>query len=191
MSVIPCIDVCITQNVGKTKELKVPVTIFSTVHPDKSLQTTAVINCRASTTFIHWMFVWKHGIKTPFQIRNADGEVSQREITHYCPLAIKINDWLMVGKFNVMNMSDWDMILLGKPWLSAMNPNINWAKDTLQLPTTKVQYNLKKPSRGNGDSLPLQNPHHLPRREPPLKKKKIWRNLPLCTPLFQKMENKP
>jgi hypothetical protein len=83
------------------------------------------------------------------------------------------------------------MILLGKPWLSAMNPNINWAKDTLQLPTTKVQYNLKKPSRGNGDSLPLQNLHHLPRREPPLKKKKIWRNLPLCTPLFQKMENKP
>ncbi|KIK32594.1 hypothetical protein CY34DRAFT_65699, partial [Suillus luteus UH-Slu-Lm8-n1] len=102
----------------------------------KSLQTTAVVDCGASATFIHWMFVRKHGIKVhqfakPFRIRNADGEVSKREITHYCHLAIKIDDRLMIGKFNVMNMSDNDMILLGKPWLSAMNPDINWAKDTL------------------------------------------------------------
>jgi hypothetical protein len=42
----------------------------------------------------------------------------------------------MFGKFNIMNMSDRDMILLRKPWLTAMNPDIDWAKDTLRLPLT-------------------------------------------------------
>jgi hypothetical protein len=43
---------------------------------------------------------------------------------------------LMFGKFNIMNMSDHDMILLVKPWLTAMNSDIDWAKDTLRLPST-------------------------------------------------------
>jgi hypothetical protein len=51
------LDVCIVQNVRKPKELKVPATIFSSIHPDKSLQTTAVVNCSTAATFIHWMFV--------------------------------------------------------------------------------------------------------------------------------------
>jgi hypothetical protein len=135
------LDVRIVQNVGKTKELRVPASIFSSIHPDKSLQTTAVVDCGAASTFIHWMFVRKHGIKThrfttPFPIRTADGKISENPITHYCHLAIKIDGRLMFGKFNIMNMSDRDMILLRKPWLTAMNPDINWAKDTLRLPST-------------------------------------------------------
>jgi hypothetical protein len=50
----------------------------------------------------------------------------------------------MFGKFNIMNMSDRDMILLGKPWLTAMNPDIDWAKDTLQLPSTPRSLRLEK-----------------------------------------------
>jgi hypothetical protein len=50
----------------------------------------------------------------------------------------------MFGKFNIMNMSDRDMILLGKPWLTAMNPDINWAKDILQLPLTPRSLRLEK-----------------------------------------------
>jgi hypothetical protein len=97
MLATPCIDVRIARNVGKTKEFRVQATIFSSVHPGKSLQTTAVVDCGASATFIHWMFVRKHGIKVhefrkPFKIRNADGEISKREITHYCHLTIKIDD---------------------------------------------------------------------------------------------------
>jgi hypothetical protein len=58
------LDVCIVWNVGKPKELRVLATIFSSIQPDKSLQTTAVVDCSAAATFIHWMFVRKHGIKT-------------------------------------------------------------------------------------------------------------------------------
>jgi hypothetical protein len=130
------LDVHIVQNVGKPKELRVLVTIFSSIHPDKSLQTTAVVNCSAAATFIYWMFVQKHEIKiycftTPFPIQTTNGKISENPIAHYCHLAIKIDGRLMFGKFNIMNMSDQDMILLGKPWLSAMNPDINWARDTL------------------------------------------------------------
>jgi len=50
----------------------------------------------------------------------------------------------MFGKFNIMNMSDRDMILLGKPWLTAMNPDIDWAKDTLRLPSTPRSLRLEK-----------------------------------------------
>jgi len=50
---------------------------------------------------------------------------------HYCHLAIKVDGRLMFRKFNIMNISDRDIIILGKPCLSAMNPDIDWAKDTL------------------------------------------------------------
>jgi hypothetical protein len=50
----------------------------------------------------------------------------------------------MFGKFNIMNMSDCNMILLGKPWLTAMNPDIDWTKDTLRLPSTSRSLQLKK-----------------------------------------------
>src|SRR6267154_6730751 len=148
MLATPYIDVCTVKNVGKTKELRVPATIFSSVHPNKSLHTTAVVDTGAGATFIHWMFVRKHGIKThklekPFSIRTADGKTSEKKCTHYCHLAIKIDDRLMIGKFNVMNMSDRDMILLGKPWLSAMNPEINWTNDTLRLPATDRSLRLE------------------------------------------------
>jgi len=74
----------------------------------------------------------------------------------------------MFGKFNIMNMSDRDMILLGKPWLTAMNPDIDWAKDTLQLPSTPRSLQLEKAF----EKLWRENsaPNPLP---PPKPKKKI------------------
>jgi hypothetical protein len=47
------LDVHIVQNVGKPKELRVLATIFSSVHPDKSLQTTAIVDCSAATMPLH------------------------------------------------------------------------------------------------------------------------------------------
>jgi hypothetical protein len=72
----------------------------------------------------------------------------------------------MFGKFNIMNMSDRDMILLGKPWLTAMNPDIDWAKDTLQLPSTPRSLRLKKAFEK------LWRENSAPNPTPPLKPKK-------------------
>jgi hypothetical protein len=72
----------------------------------------------------------------------------------------------MFGKFNIMNMSDRDMILLGKPWLTAMNSDINWAKDTLRLPLTPRSLQLEKAFEKLWRENSVSNP------TPPLKPRK-------------------
>jgi hypothetical protein len=42
----------------------------------------------------------------------------------------------MIGKFNVMHLGWRDQILLGIPWLRAMDPIIQWRAGTLSLPRT-------------------------------------------------------
>jgi hypothetical protein len=69
----------------------------------------------------------------------------------------------MFGKFNIMNMSDRDIILLRKPWLTAMNPDIDWAKDTLQLPSTPRSLRLKKAFEKLWRENSISNPTPLPK----------------------------
>jgi hypothetical protein len=86
----------VTQTVGKKTEFRVPLTLLST-RLSKSIETTAIIDSRASGMFINWMFVRKHSIPThklskPFNIRTADGSHSKGgKITDYCILGIRID----------------------------------------------------------------------------------------------------
>jgi uncharacterized protein YdaU (DUF1376 family) len=50
----------------------------------------------------------------------------------------------MYGKFNVHKLGHCDLILLGIPWLKAMNPTIDWAKENLDLPATEQSVRLEK-----------------------------------------------
>jgi hypothetical protein len=43
----------------------------------------------------------------------------------------------MRGKFNIHKLGRRNLILLGIPWLKAMNPIINWADESLSLPWTE------------------------------------------------------
>jgi hypothetical protein len=54
---------------------------------------------------------------------------------------VKIDDCTMIGKFNVTHLGKHDQILLGIPWLRAMDPIIRWKTGTLSLPRTP-KYNL-------------------------------------------------
>jgi hypothetical protein len=42
----------------------------------------------------------------------------------------------MIGRFNIMCLGRHDQILLGIPWLHAMDPMIQWKAGTLSLPRT-------------------------------------------------------
>jgi len=55
---------------------------------------------------------------------------------HYCILTVKIDDCAMIGKFNVTRLGRRDQILLGIPWLRAMDPIIRWKVGMLSLPRT-------------------------------------------------------
>jgi hypothetical protein len=89
----------------------------------------------------------------------------------------------MIGKFNVMNMSDRDMILLGKPWFSAMNPNINWAKDTLQHPATKRSEQLKEALQRKWGLPPILKPAPLPKKRTTIEEEDPEKFAPMYSPL--------
>jgi hypothetical protein len=122
--------------------MRIPITLISSSRP-RTVETTAVVDSGASGTFISEDFIKDHKIKThhlkkPFRVRNANGTNSGKgRITHYCTIMVKVDQRTMYGKFNVHKLGHRDLILLGIPWLKAMNPNINWAEDTLDLPRTE------------------------------------------------------
>jgi hypothetical protein len=139
---VPLEDIRLVRKIGERKELHIPITLISKTHL-KTVEMTVVIDSGASGTFISESFVKEHKITThrlkePFRVNNADGTNSRKgSITHYCVLTMKIDQRTMRGKFNVHKLGRHDLILLGIPWLKAMNPVINWAEETLTLPWTE------------------------------------------------------
>jgi hypothetical protein len=76
--------------------MRIPITLISETRL-KTVETTAVIDSRASGTFISEAFIKDHWIKThqlkePFRVSNADGTSSGKgSIMHYCILDVKID----------------------------------------------------------------------------------------------------
>jgi hypothetical protein len=128
-SVSSNVTVRLVQAIGERKELHVPMTLIFKTRL-KTVETTAIIDLGAAGTFIFEDFIKLHKIQThclskPFKVTTADGSLSKSGlITHYCILTIKIDNCAMIGKFNVTHLGKHDQILLGIPWLCAMDPII-------------------------------------------------------------------
>jgi hypothetical protein len=156
---VPLNDIRLVRKIGERKELRIPITLISETRL-KTIETTAVIDSGASGTFISEAFIKDqkirtHRLKEPFRVSNADGTSSGKGyITHYCVLDVKINQQTMRGKFNVHKLGRRDQILLGIPWLKAMNPDINWAEETLALSQTAngnlIEKEVDKERKKNG-----------------------------------------
>jgi hypothetical protein len=129
------------QAIGERKELRVPMTLISKTRL-KTVETTAIVDSGAAGTFISEDFIKLHKIRThrlskPFKVTTADGSLTKGgPIMHYCVLTMKIDDCAMIGKFNVTCLGKHNQILLGIPWLRAMDPMIQWKAGTLSLPRT-------------------------------------------------------
>jgi hypothetical protein len=121
-SVSSSVTVRLVQAIGERKELHVPMTLISKTHL-KTVETTAIIDSGAAGTFISKDFIKLHKICThqlskPFKVTTADGSLSKSSpITHYCVLTVKIENCVMIGKFNVTCLGQHDQILLGILWL--------------------------------------------------------------------------
>jgi hypothetical protein len=83
---------------------------------------------------------------------------------------VKIDQQTMRGKFNVHKLGYRDLILLGIPWLKAMNPIINWAEESLSLPWTEKSDLLEE------DVDIEQRKGGLPALFPKKKGKRKWKN---------------
>jgi hypothetical protein len=77
------------------------------------------------------------------------------------------------------------MILLGKPWLTAMNPDIDWAKDTLRLPSTPRSLRLEKAFEKlwRENSTPNPTPPPKPRKKVSIEEEDPEQFAPLHAPL--------
>jgi hypothetical protein len=77
------------------------------------------------------------------------------------------------------------MILLRKPWLSAMNPDIDWAKDTLWLPSTPRSLRLEKAFEKlwRENSIPNPTPPLKPRKKVVIEEEDLEQFTPLHSPL--------
>jgi hypothetical protein len=128
-SVSSDVTIRLVQAIGERKELHVPMTLISKTRL-KTVETTAVVDSGAAGTFISEDFIKIHKIRThqlskPFKVTTADGSLTKGgPITRYCVLTVKIDDCAMIGKFNVTRLGKHDQILLGIPWLRAMDPII-------------------------------------------------------------------
>ncbi|KAG1734792.1 hypothetical protein EDB19DRAFT_1996394 [Suillus lakei] len=117
------------KTIGRFNEFRVPAAIFSTKE-DKVILTSVIVDSGAGGSFINKTFVKAKGIKThklrhPFHITTVDGSHSlDGKVTDYCVLVIKMDKRTMIGKFNITKLFPRDNFLMGKPWLSAMNPMI-------------------------------------------------------------------
>jgi len=161
-SVSSNVTVRLVQAIGERKELRVPMTLISKTRL-KTVETTAVVDSGAAGTFISEDFIKLHKIRThrlskPFKVTTADGSLTKGgPITHYCVLTVKIDDCAMIGKFNVTRLGKRDQILLGIPWLRAMDPIIRWKAGTLSLPRTPksdlIEEDVDSERKKNG--LPL------------------------------------
>jgi hypothetical protein len=140
-SVSSDVTVRLVQAIGERKELRVLMTLISKTCL-KTVKTTAIIDSGVAGTFISKDFIKLHKIQThhlskPFKVTTANRSLSKSSlIMHYCVLTIKIDDCAMIGKFNVTRLGKHDQILLGIPWLCAMDPLIQWKAGMLSLPRT-------------------------------------------------------
>jgi len=158
----------------------------------KTVETTAVIDSGAAGTFISEDFVKLHKIRThhlskPFKVTTADGSLSKSgPITHYCILTVKIDNCTMIGKFNVTRLGKCDQILLGIPWLQAMDPIIRWKARMLSLPRTPksdlIEEDVDNEQRKN--NLPplfskKQKYEHSQLRKEPVKPERVDSTIPM------------
>lgn len=135
----------------------------------------------ASGTFISDSFCKRHKIRThklskPFPVITADGlDAAGGLISHYCVLTVKTDERTMIGKFNVARLAKQDKILLGFPWLKALNPDINWVEGTLSLPATECSLNIERSinlTRKHNELPPL----FLSKMPAPIERPPMWKN---------------
>jgi len=98
----------------------------------------ALLDSGATGLFMNKEFVEKNGfrmekLERPVKVMNADGTHNKgRDIMHEVMCNIYYKGHRERAKFDVCNLGRTEVIL-GMPWLTAHNPEIDWEKDKVKL----------------------------------------------------------
>nr|ODN74269.1 hypothetical protein L203_06646 [Cryptococcus depauperatus CBS 7841] len=106
----------------------------------------AMLDSGATNNFINSTFLAETNIqkikkKNPLQLQVIDGRpIKSGAVTHNtCPIQILTQDHKETVSFDITTLGDYPVIL-GLPWLSHHNPNINWINRTIDLSSVTTLY---------------------------------------------------
>ena len=127
MPVSPTLDIhSVTVGTVTQNTLYIPL---STVTNAKTVETQALINCRAGGMFIDQNFTQNfkiHLLTKQITAQNVDGTINKKgTIKSYIKLEFKINSRKFREQFYVTGLGK-QKIILGLTWLQKYNPLINW-----------------------------------------------------------------
>jgi hypothetical protein len=126
--------------------LNLPISFLS-VH--KMIVEVALVDSRATENFIDQRTAQQWGVGTiklslPHLVYNVDGTQNQAgTLTEYCTLCCLIGDKESLQHFYITNLGR-DCILLGYPWLSEFNPQIDWTKGEVDGGKVHIKTKWKK-----------------------------------------------
>ena len=141
MPVSPTLDIhSVTVGMITQNTLCIPL---STVTNAKTVETQALINCRAGGMLIDQNFTQNfkiHPLIKPITARNVDGTINKKgTIKSYVELEFKINSRKFREWFYVTGLGK-QKIILGFTWLQKYNPLINWKTGKIEWKDQKFNF---------------------------------------------------
>ena len=140
----------------------------------ENVETLGLINSGAGGKFIDQNFTKESGFKTlkleePLRVLNVDGTENKRgTIKDYVELNLEINGRKSLEQLMVTGLGK-EQIILGFPWLTDHNPDINWKTG---------QFSRREPAKRRFFNLPIRKENKTsPRRFfklPPWKQDKVF-----------------
>ena len=125
------------------QSITIPVTLYKTEN-GKITETTALVDsgatiCCIDLHFGQWMKWPLLKLRKPIRARNADRTSNKGGMIRYqVDLNLRIKDRNSLQRFFVMDLGNKNTIILGHPWLTKMNPLINWTAGTVRMRGTPV-----------------------------------------------------
>jgi len=131
--VSPCLDIhSVLVGTVKQQSITIPVKFpIGAKETRKIVETHALIDCGAGGKFIDQNFARKLGLeltplKKPLPVRNVDGTLNKKgSIKHKVQLRLKVGDRIF-NKTLLMSGLGKQKAILGLPWLTKHNPDVNW-----------------------------------------------------------------
>ena len=119
------------------------MTLYKTEN-GKIAETTALVDSGATICCIDLHFVRRMKwpllcLRKPIEARNADGTSNKGgRIRYQVDLNLRIEDRNSLQCFFVMDLGNKNTVILGHPWLTRTNPQINWTAGTVKMRGTPV-----------------------------------------------------
>ena len=117
----------------QSKSFHIALSVLKNIITKALIDSGASINC-LNWGFIKWHKIPHHHLPVPIWAKNVDGSDNETGIIKFITtMFIWIKGIIHQVLFHIINCGN-ENIILGTPWLEKVNPVIDWAKQTINIP---------------------------------------------------------